>query len=253
MLLNIVSATITYADYALIGLAALLFLAGLFRGFSKTLYGFFFSILIVLAGFYITGIAADPLIKSNVGQQYFTAIDNASNGWGDAFTKEIYFQGGVPYITPSNGTEPVQLSSVVGTNPVVKILVEQGVPRVVPPEGGLSLKDVLVPNIVYISSYIVVFILAVIAMKIAFRVIESVWDKITNKGKRLKFLDKLMGGAMSFVYTGAFALFVLAIIGTLAEKPWIAPAVDMIKASEYCGWLFLNNPVTTIFIRLFVG
>lgn len=248
----ILSASMNYSDYALIGLGVLVFLSCTFRGLGKSLYGFFFSLVVILGSFYLSGLATEPLLKSSVGQEFYQAIDGWSNSWGDAFNCEIYFENGNPVVYPAGSTEAVELSSVAG-NMALGIALEKIAPRVIPPEGGMSLSNVLVPNMTYIFGYIIVFIAMLILLTIFFKIINSLWDKATDNGKKHKGLDKIFGSVLSVVYTAAFAYFALAIIGLLADKPFLSPAVAMVKNSQLCSWIFVNNPILTILTRLFVA
>ncbi|MDD4839755.1 MAG: hypothetical protein PHE93_03695 [Clostridia bacterium] len=254
MFTTILSATMNYADYALLGLAGLLFLVCLTRGFGKSLYGFFFSLVIILGSFYISGIATEPILKTSAGQQFNTAIDGWSESWGPAFNNEIYFSNGTAVIYPAgNSGGAVTLSDSLGGNMVVGLLVDRIVPKVIPAEGGMSLSDVIVPNITYIGGYLIIFIGALILIKIIFKIISSLWDKFTHDGQTHKAIDKIMGALISIVYSGAFALFILSIVGMLADKPFLGSVVEMVQNSQYCSWIFVNNPILTIFMRLFVA
>jgi hypothetical protein len=248
-----ISAALNYADYGLLGLAGLLFLTYLFKGFSKSLYGFFFSIMLLLVAVLITGYAADPLIRSQYGQQFYSSVQAWSNSWGLAFNGEIVFNNGVPYVI-GNGGAPVELYTLLGGNPAVKLAVEKLVPLIIPAEGGLSLADVLVPNLVYIATHLALFIVSFLALKIVFRFIEFLWDKLTLNGKRYKFLDKLVGAIISLVYTGAFACFVLAALTLLSAKfAQLSGALDLVNSSALLSWLNAFNPVTQTLARFFVA
>ncbi|HKL93845.1 MAG TPA: hypothetical protein VJZ69_01015 [Clostridia bacterium] len=248
----ILSATLNYADYALIGLCALVFLGCTIRGLGKSLYGFFFSLVIILGSFYLSGLATEPLLKAPVGQEFNKAIDGWADSWGDAFNCEVFFVDSKPVIYPAGSTTAVPLANAV-SNKALGLAIEKVAPKVIPPEGGMSLSEILVPNMTYILGYIIVFIAMMILLKIFFKIINSLWDKLTHNGLRHKGLDKFMGAVISVVYSGAFVLFALAIIGMFADKPLLAPAIDMVKSSQLCSWIFVNNPILTIFLQLFVA
>lgn len=247
-----ISAALNYADYGLLGLGGLLFLVCLSRGFGKSLYGFFFSLVIILASFYISGVATEPLLQTQVGTQFNTVVEDWSASWGDAFNNDIYFVGGTAVIYPAGTSDSATtLSDALGTNAIVGFVVDKIVPKFIPEEGGMSLADVIVPNIIYIGGYLIVFIASLVLLKVAFKIVGSLWDKLTRDGRSYKALDKIMGGAISLVYTAAFAMFALAVIGLFADKAFLAPVVDIVQSSEYCSWLFINNPILTIFAQLF--
>lgn len=247
------AATLNYADYALLGVSALILLACVVRGFGKSLYGFLFALVIIVGSLFLAGIAVEPLLKTSLGSQFNGAIQGWSGSWGDAFNCEVFFSNGTAVIYPAGSTQAVSLSDAVGGNAVLGWFVNTAASKIVPPEGGMSLAEVLVPNMTYIFTYLILLILMVIGLKLVLRLVDKLWDKVTHEGTRNKALDKFMGVPIAVLYAGALVFFVFAIMGMLAEKSWMQTAVLYIRQSMLASWLFDNNPLLPVFLRLFVG
>ena len=65
----------------------------------------------------------------------------------------------------------------------------------------------------------------------------------------VKWIDRILGALVSAALTLVFILVVLAIFHIFDDK--ITMVTDYLRESSICGYLYENNPISTVFSKIF--
>ena len=235
---NIVSAAGWYADVALAALLALFLLAGLIKGFSKSTKGFFVFVFVVCVSLMLTGLTQDAVADSALGTSISDGLSSASADWGPAFNSPV---------TVSEDDTPTELNS---GNFGIKGSFAGFVADKFGVQTGDTVAGAAVASITSVCVAAIMFVVFVIGIVLVFFVIRRVaapMAKAAVPGVRL--LDRILGALFSAFVGLVFVWIVFAIIAAIGDPA--AEAQNYLSESAFAGLLYNNNPITTLFTRIF--
>lgn len=246
----LLSATFSYADIAFIALLALGLVLGLIRGAGKSFKGFLLAIAIILASLLIVGATMTKVRQISVFNSLDEKIVSSSQGWGDAFNSPLYKnEDGSFYIEVQQDGEiqKVPLSDVDGIKGKIANFLAS---RFVTDEGQ-SLGEVAADYITNLVVAAACFIVYCIALGlITWLIRKLIFDKLHNsESGAVKWIDRTLGAIISAALTLVFILVVFAIFHIFDSK--MAIVTDYLKNSSVCGYLYQNNPISTVFSKIF--
>lgn len=237
------------SDGAILLVLLIAFIRGIKKGLSGSLKGFVFNLLIFLLSLYLAGVCSNPLLDTPTGESLYQAIYNLSDGWGDMFTKPVYFTSGDAMIYNSEGTL-VALESAA-PNVILGLIAKLLAKSLLPAEGGVSLKEALVPNLVSIIFAIILILLFFIILKILLKIIARLWEKPIENNPKLKGLDKFLGLVFSIFMGIVFVQFVYGLLGIFENLGFMGTAMNYIKDSAFSKLVYYGNPIRTLLINMF--
>lgn len=249
MMGTILSATFSYADIALLALLVLGLVLGIIRGVAKSFKGFFLGIAIVLVALLLVGFTLPKVRAISVFDSLDAKIVDASSGWGDAFNSPLYKEeDGTFYIEvqQDGSMQHVPLKSVDGFKGMIaNFLAEKFVQ-----EEGHSLGEVAADWITNIVAATASFIVFCIALGLICWLIRLLFKRMhDSESSAVKWIDRILGALVSGALTLLFVLVVFAIFHIFDDKMTIV--TDYLKNSAVCGYLYENNPISTVFSRIF--
>ena len=247
---SLLSATFSYADIAFIALLALGLVLGLIRGAAKSFKGFLLGVAIILASLLIVGATMSKVRGISVFNSLDEKIVSSSQGWGEAFNSPLYKdEDGNFYIEVQRDGEmqQVPLSDVDGfKGKIANFLATRFVT-----DEGQSLGEVAADYITNLVVAVACFIVYCIALGIITWLIRKlIFDKLhDSENKAVKWIDRILGALISAALTLVFMLVVFAIFHIFDDK--LAIVTDYLKNSSICGYLYENNPISTVFSKIF--
>ena len=246
---TILSAAFSYADIAFLALLGLGLVLGLIRGVAKSFKGFFLAIAIILCSLLLVGATFTKVRSISVFNKLDDKIVSASSGWGVAFNSPLYKEDdGSFYIEVQQDGEMqhVPLKNADGFKGMIaNFLAEKFVT-----EEGHSLGEVAADWITNIVVSAVCFIVFSIALGVICWLIRKLFEKMHNsESSAIKWIDRILGALVSAALTLLFVLVVFAIFHIFDNK--MAIVTDYLKNSAVCGYLYQNNPISTVFSKIF--
>ena len=250
MISQIVSASFGYADIAFLAILLLGLILGLIRGVAKSFKGLFLTVAIILSALLLVGLTMPKAREIAVFDQLDATIVEKSAGWGEAFSSPLYKnEDGSFYVEVAGEggeTEKVPLSNVGGfKGKIANFLAERFVT-----DEGQSLGKVAADYITNIVVAVACFVVFCIALSIVAWLIRKLFEKMHDtENKALKAIDRILGALVSAALTLLFLLVVLAVFHIFDDK--LAIVTDYLKESTICGYLYENNPISTVFSKIF--
>lgn len=237
------------SDGAILLVLLIAFIRGIKKGLSGSLKGFVFNLMIFLLALYLAGICTNPLLDTPTGESLFNAIYKVADGWGDLFNKPVYFQDGEAMIYNAEGAL-VSIKSAA-SNPVLGLIAGFLATKLLPSEGGVSLKEALVPNLVAIIFALILILLFFIILKILFKIVAHLWEKPVETNPKLKGLDRFLGMLFSVFLGIVFIQFVYGLLGIFENLGFMVSAMSYIKDSAFAKLVYYGNPLRTLLINMF--
>ncbi len=255
--MNILSATaLPYADivfFALIGLALIL---GLIRGLAKSFKGFFLSVTIVLVALLIIA-PTFPMVR---GIGVFNDLNNTITekiSTNEVMSTPIYLEeltndDGSTYISyyvkqNIEGTEVnVPLQEALGGGIIGKLcgwLCKSFISQDGQTIGGVAgafITDIVVSVIMFILYCIILSLVCWIIRKIVGRMHSS-------ESQAVRVIDRILGAIISI---GLMFIFILVLLAIFA-KVNVPQLQEHLLNSKVLSALYLNNPITTLWTRIF--
>lgn len=243
---NIVSAAGWYADVALAALLVLFLLAGLIKGFSKSTKGFFVFVFVVCVSLMLTGLTQDAVTDSALGTSISDGLSSASADWGPAFNSPVTVsEDGVFYIMVND--TPTELNSG-------NFGIKGSFARFVADKFGVQTGDTVagaavasVTSVCVAAIMFAVFVIGIVLVFFVIRRVAAPMAKAALPGVRL--LDRILGALFSAFVGLVFVWIVFAIIAAIGDPA--AEAQNYLSQSAFAGLLYNNNPITTLFTRIF--
>ena len=247
---SLLSAAFSYADIAFLALLVLGLVLGLIRGAAKSFKGFLLGVTIILAALLILGATMSKVRQISVFNALDEKIVTSSQGWGDAFNSPLYKDDdGNFYIeVQQDGTmQQVPLSNVDGFKGKIANFLAT---RFVTDEGH-SLGEVAADYITNLVVAIACFVVYCITLGLITWLIRKIFfDKLhDSENKAVKWIDRILGALISAALTLVFILVLFAIFHIFDSK--LAIITDYLKNSTICSYLYENNPISTVFSKIF--
>lgn len=249
MFANLLNAQIIYADLAFFIIIALFVLLGLIRGVAKSLKGFFLTVAIILFSLLLLGVTFEPMRKTDGFQQLENTLVQSSASWGDAFN--------VPVITGEDGGYYVRVI-VDGSEHDLSLKDIDGIKGKIAnwmagnfhPENGQTMGGVAAGVITSIVAAAALFLGYCIALSLVAFIIRRITRGMHSSDvAAIKIVDRVLGAVVGAALALVFVLVVLAILAPLSDK---LPTVhEYLKNSAVCGYFYTNNPVATVFAKIF--
>jgi uncharacterized membrane protein required for colicin V production len=249
MFASVIAATFNYVDIAVLVLAVLTILIGIYKGLIKSMKGFFTTVLVFIGALFLTEIVSAALLNNTqLGDILSERMEGFVNSWGVAFSGELQIMDGVVRVN-SNGTF-ISSKEALGKLGVLSSFYDKIAIKAVP-NGGASMADVIVPNVVKIVAAAVSFLVLFIALKIVLAIIRKGLNKITEANPMLKKVDRGLGAVWGAAYGVASIFVILAIIRMLADKAWMSPVIEFIDNSMMTKTLYDVNPLFDLLNGMF--
>lgn len=259
MLTSLLSAATWYADVALIVLIVLFLLLGVFRGFGKSLKGGFMTIVIILGSLLLVGVLHNTVMTSSLGTGLQDKLSVSSEGWGDAFTRDVYYADGSFKVQLDDGT----FQNVADTDGIKGKIANWLAGKFISPESEAvnpaatvpaeqrqSVADVCVYNITALIVAAALFLVLCIAMSIVCSILKGLTKGMHDSSSTaVRVIDKILGGIVGLVLGATFVFLVLAILAAFSDK---APSiVQYINDSTVCKFFYDLNPIGKMFEKIF--
>lgn len=237
------------SDGAILLVLLIAFIRGIKKGLTGSLKGFVFNLMVLLLAAYVAGVCSTPLLDTPTGANLYSAIYSKAAGWGDLFNKPIFFQDGAAMMYNSEGT----LVSIkeFASNAIAGLIVNFLATKLLPSEGGVSLKEAIVPNLVSIIFAIILVVVFFIVFKLLFKIIAYLWKKPVDKNPKLKGIDRFFGLVFSVLTGIVFVQFVYGLLGIFENLGFMGTAMEYIKTSAFSKLVYYNNPIRTLLINMF--
>ncbi|MDL2317595.1 CvpA family protein [Eubacteriales bacterium OttesenSCG-928-A19] len=226
-------------DYVILGIVGVSLLFGLYRGFISSVLG-----LVCLFAAMFAAYAIGPSLAGTI-QQNQTIVDtlvhytDAASRLGDLDLSQLPVAGldaSTIADIVSRTNLPAPFDSLLSANMTQQVFARLGSVDV-----SAYINQTIVTGIVSIISYIVVFVVAYLALTLIAGLIGYVF-----RFPALKHLDAILGGAFGIV-RGIFVVYVLfAIVPILMTILPFDEFGELIEASQLGNALYKSNIVTTI-------
>lgn len=256
---NILSASIPYADIAFFAILALGLILGIIRGFSKSFKGFFLALAIMLVSLLVISPTFEPVRNIDVFNKMDDSISASIESKNEMFSIPIYVEksedGTLSYwvdVTQDGETKRVLLENSMGSDVTSTLkgkiaiwlaksfITEDG--QTIGSVAGTFISDIIVAIVMFIVYCLVLWLICFLLRKIFAGMRNS-------ESGALKAIDRIFGAIISLAFSFVFILLVLAILSSLRNK---IPQVDeYLTNSTVCGYFYLNNPVATLFHKIF--
>lgn len=226
-------------DYVIIGIVGISLLFGFYRGFVTSLLGLLGIFLSMFAAYAIGPTLAAAICRNETVVQTLIHYTDAASRLGDLDLSGMSVAGlsaGTINEIVSRVQLPMPFDSLLRANMVQQVFASIGSVNV-----SEYINQTIVTAIVSILSYIVVFIIAYVALSLITRLIGHVF-----KFPSLKHLDTLLGGLLGIV-RGVFIVYVLFALAPILMT--VLPIDDLgewIQSSQLGNALYHSNIVTTI-------
>lgn len=258
MFTSILSATTWYADLALIVLIALFAIIGAIRGFGKSLKGVFMAIVIILASALLVGVIHGPVMETSVAASLEDKLLVASDGWGDAFTEDIYYVDNNYCIHRDDGTyqRVDEVDNVKGmiAEKVASKLLDKDSDALNPAidTARTSIAKTCVYNLASLIVAVCLFFILCIGMSLVLTLIKMA-TKGAHKSESgaVRAIDRTLGAIVGLASGAIFVFLVLAILTTVADKATLI--VSYIEDSTICKFFYDLNPIGKVFEKIFTN
>lgn len=246
-----ISNVFNYADISFVIFLAIIFLLGILKGLRHNLYGLGTFVLVIICAGMLSGITAEPVLRTDTGQKMYQSVDEWSDSWGTAFNSNLHFNDDELMIIPDGKSEPQSLESSAQNVISGKILTYASKflvsKETVQSIDNITLADILVPNICYQIVWLAFFLIFTIVIRIFFALFDNSWDKATYGGIKFKVSNRILGGVVGAVYALTTVFLILAIFNALSDKSFLAESIKHIQNSKIMSWFYNNNPISKIF------
>lgn len=226
-------------DYVIIGIVGVSLLFGLYRGFITSVLGLAAVFLAMFAAYAIGPSLAATICKNETVVQTLIHYTDAASRLGDLDLSRMAVAGldsATIADIVSRTNLPAPFDSLLQSNITQQIFA--GINSV---NVSDYINQTIVTAIVSILSYIVVFIVAYIALSLVTGLIGYVF-----KFPALKHLDALLGGAFGVV-RGIFVVYILfALVPIVMTVLPFEEFGQLVEASQLGKALYQSNIVTTI-------
>lgn len=257
MLTSLLSATTWYADVALVVLILLFVVLGVIRGFGKSLKGGFMSIVIILCSLLLVGVLHGTVMDSSVGTGLNDKLVTASDGWGDAFTKDVYYVDGAFKVQKDDGDYQA-LSDTDGIKGKIsnwlagKFIATDSAavdPYSLDAERE-SVADVCVYNLTALIIAAALFLVLCILLSIVCSILKAMTKNMHDSDSTaVRAVDRVLGGVVGLVLGATFVFLVLAILTAVSDK--VPSVVAYINDSTICKFFYDLNPIGLMFAKIF--
>lgn len=256
MFSSVLSATTWYADVALIVLIVLFTIIGAIRGFGKSLKGIFMAIVVILASALLVGVIHGPVMESSVAASLEDKLLVASDGWGDAFTKDVYYVDNNYCVRFDDGTYK-RIDEVDGVKgmiaeKVASKLIDKDVEALNPDvdTARTSIAKTCVYNLSSLIMAVCLFFILCIGLSVILSLIKMA-TKGAHKSESgaVRAIDKTLGAIVGLASGAVFVFLILAILTTVADKATII--VSYIEDSTICKFFYDLNPIGKVFAKIF--
>ncbi len=236
-------------DGVIIGLALILGIVGLAKGFSKQLFALFGTLLVIVGAVLLSNVLADvlkPLLGNTIQTpltEWMTGLDEGADiKW---FTEAHDWTdiANVQYALTKLGL-PAFLSGIVAA-PIQKVFASFGTAKLV---------EVLPPVMTQWALVAISFLLLVIVFSIVLALCKKLFAKATEI-KLIGILDRLIGLVFGVAQAYLLILAVFTVLSFIPNTflPQVQEAIrQQIDSSEVATWLFANNWLCS-WILSFVG
>lgn len=240
------SATAWYADVAVAVFFALLILAGILRGFAKSTKGFLVSVFIVCISLLLMGVTHESALGSGMGTGIHDKLMEKSADWGLAFNSPVYIDDdGTVFVVVEGQNVELNAAEFGTKGAFAKFFAEKFVT-----ENGVSVAESAVNSITSVCVFAILFVIYVAAITLLFMLLRMLCRPLLDtQSTGLRLLDKSMGVVFNLVVGLVFVWIVFAVIASLQDK--IPSAHSALSDSAFAGLLYRNNPIATVFLRIF--
>lgn len=226
-------------DYVIIGIVGVSLLFGLYRGFITSVLGLASVFVAMFIAYAIGPTLATAICKNETVVQTLVHYTDAASRLGD-LDLSMLSVAGLDSATIANIVSRVNLPA-----PFDALLSGNMAQQVFASIGSVNVSEyinqTIVTSIVSILSYIVVFIVAYVALSLVTGLIGYVF-----KFPTLKHLDALLGGVFGAV-RGVFIVYILfALVPILMTILPFEKFSTLVEASQLGRALYQSNIVTTI-------
>ena len=260
MSVNLLCADIPYADIAFFVIIALGLILGIIRGFAKSFKGFFLTIAIMLAALLLIAPTFDKVRNLDVFVNMDNSISAKFESGNVIFSTPINVRvdaetGEKSYwvsVTTDEGTSEQPLESSMGNDLTSSLKGKFAVwlAKTFIQEDGQTIGGVAGAFASDIIVAVIMFIVYCLAFWLVCFLLRKIFAGMRNsQSKALKAIDSVFGGIISLAFAFVFALIVLAILNALQDK--IPTVHAYLTSSKICGYFYLNNPISTLFHRIF--
>lgn len=226
-------------DYVILGIVGVSLLFGLYRGFITSVLGLVGVFIAMFAAYAIGPSFASMILKNETVVQTLIHYTDAASRLGDLDLSGMAVAGldSATIADIVSRTElPAPFDSLLSSNMVQQVFASIGSTNV-----SDYINQTIVTAIVSILSYIVVFVVAYLAMTLITGLIGYVF-----KFPTLKHLDVLLGGVFG-IARGVFIVYILfALVPILMTVLPFEEFGDLVEASQIGSVLYNSNIVTTI-------
>ncbi len=255
-------------DIAIIVVALLLLIFGLWRGLYKIVFGLVSALLaIVLTLALVSPVTTLLVDNTTLDERLAIAIDeplSASFPNGDVVVQLYDFDGDgeatdVAFLV--DGGDPIPMADALAGSPyamlsgVMEGLVSTELVNNQPAEGeeavDVTFISVLSKVIIGYVIMAIVFVVLLIVLSILVALIMKLIKKFVTHTYLGHFLDKLLGGVVGVVIAAVVILGALAIIRVLGTYEWIIPVNNLIESSTVTKLLYENNILYTFLVDSF--
>lgn len=246
MFLSILSASYWYADVAIAVILALFLLAGAFRGLAKSTKGFFVFVFIVCFALLLTGLTHNAVLNTSMGTSINEKISSASADWGVAFNNPVYFDAaGDPYIVVDGQNTKLGASELGVKGGLAGFFAKQFVT-----EEGQSVAQFAANGVTSLCVFLIMFVIYIVAFVFIFALLRLFLKPVEDTDVTwLKALDRGLGALFSLLVGLVCIWIVFSIFASVGDKA--QSLNDALSNSALGGLLYNNNPVYTIFHKIF--
>lgn len=188
-----------------------------------------------------------------------TSITQSIQSKNPVFSTPIYVEkgedGSLTYwveVTGEDGTYRQPLETTMGSGAVSSLKGKLAVwlAKTFIQEDGQTIGGVAGAFASDIIVAVIMFIVYCLAFWLVCFLLRKIFAGMRNsQSKALKAIDSVFGGIISLAFAFVFALIVLAILNALQDK--IPTVHAYLTSSKICGYFYLNNPISTLFHRIF--
>lgn len=256
---TVLSADVPYAEIAFFAVLAIGLVLGLIRGFSKSFKGVFLALVIMLASLLLITPTFEKVRGIEVFGKMETSITQSIQSKNPVFSTPIYVEkgedGSLTYwveVTGEDGTYRQPLETTMGSGAVSSLKGKLAVwlAKTFIQEDGQTIGGVAGAFASDIIVAVIMFIVYCLAFWLVCFLLRKIFAGMRNsQSKALKAIDSVFGGIISLAFAFVFALIVLAILNALQDK--IPTVHAYLTSSKICGYFYLNNPISTLFHRIF--
>lgn len=259
--MTIAAVAISYADIAFFALVLIGLIIGIIGGTQKAARGIMLTFTIILLSLLLVGFSINGIKGLSFVQSLDDKITEKSSSWGEIFTEEIHVSDeGDFYVIYEVDGEPTQvfLKDAAEEGGISKFKAKFALwlaERFIKPEAegnaeGQSLGSVLGDFATSLIVALVTFIIFCIVLSVIFVILRKISKRMHESEHRgLRVADRAIGAVMGAVLMVISVLFIMAILHIFRAK--IAVVDDYLTNSPVCGFLYTNNPLTSVFGKIF--